>query len=58
MSRSFKEAAVDFIFSDDASIFHAVKDPNRSAEILNHDRTRISEWAYIWKMSFNADPSK
>ena len=28
---------------DDTSIFHVVKDPNTSAEILNHDLTRISE---------------
>ena len=30
-------------FADDTSIFHVVKDPNTSAEILNHDLTRISE---------------
>ena len=28
---------------DDRSIFYVVKDPNTSAEILNHDITRISE---------------
>ena len=43
---------------DDPSMFDVVKDPNTSAEILNHDLTRISEWAYRWKMSFNPDPSK
>ena len=42
---------------DDPSMFDVVKDPNTSAEILNHDLTRISEWAYRWKMSFNPDPS-
>ena len=46
------------LFADDTSIFHVVKDPNTSAEILNHDLTKISEWAYRWKMSFNPDPSK
>ena len=46
------------LFADDKSIFHVVKDLNTSAEILNHDLTRISEWAYRWKMSFNTDPSK
>ena len=45
-------------FADDTSIFHVVKDANISAEILNHDLTRISEWVYRWKMSFNPDPSK
>ena len=33
-------------FADDTSIFHVVKDSNTSAEILNHDLNRISEWAY------------
>ena len=45
------------LFADDTSLFHVVKDPNTSAEILNHDLTRISEWAYRWKRSFNPDPS-
>ena len=45
-------------FEDDTSRILVVKDPNTSAEILNHDLTRISEWAYRWKMSFKADPSK
>ena len=31
------------LFTYDTSILHAVKDPNTSAEILNHDLTRISE---------------
>ena len=31
------------LFVDDTSIFHVVKNPNTSAEILNHDLTRISE---------------
>ena len=38
------------LFADDKSIFHVVKDLNTSAEILNHDLTRISEWAYRWKI--------
>ena len=45
-------------FADDTSIFHFVKDPSTSAEILNHEFTRISEWEYRWKMSFNPDASK
>ena len=44
--------------ADDTPIFHGVKDPNTSAEILNHGLTKISEWAYRGKMSFNPDPSK
>ena len=46
------------LFADDTSTFHVVKYLNTSAEILNHDLTRISEWAYRWKMLFNLDPSK
>ena len=42
------------LFADNASIFHVVKDPNTSAEILNHD---FSEWASRWKMSFDSGPS-
>ena len=38
--------------------FMLLRNPNTSAEILNHDLTRISEWAYRWKMSFKPDPSK
>ena len=30
-------------FADDTSIFHFVKDPSTSAEILNQGLTRISE---------------
>ena len=33
------------LFAEETSIFHVVKDPNTSAEILNHDLTRIAEWA-------------
>ena len=33
-------------FADDTSLFYVLKDPNTSAEISNHDLTRISEWAY------------
>ena len=25
---------------------------------LNEDLTKINDWAYRWKMSFNPDPSK
>ena len=39
------KSAVKF-FAGDTLIFHLVKDPNTSAETLNHDLTRISEWAY------------
>ena len=41
--------SIDKRSADDTSIFHVVKDPNISAENLNHDLTRISESAYRWK---------
>ena len=36
----------------------SLRTPNTSAEILTHDLTKISEWAYRGKMSFKPDPSK
>ena len=35
-----------------------IRTPNTSTEVLNHDLTRIYEWAYRWKTSFKPDPSK
>ena len=35
--------STDKRFADDTSIIHIVKNPNRSAEILNHDLPKISE---------------
>ena len=46
------------IFADDTSLFSLVVDQVQSANTLNSDLLRISEWAYQWKMSFNPDPSK
>ena len=46
-------------FADDTSLFSIVKDPNTSsATELNYDLNLISPWAYLWKMSFNPDPTK
>ena len=46
------------LFADDTSIFSTVYDPNTTADSLNKDLQKISEWAYKWKMSFNPDPTK
>ena len=43
------------LFADDISIFSAVNDANISADELNKDLQKISEWFYRWKMSFNLD---
>lgn len=57
LSENLKSTAK--LFGGNTSIFHVVnKDPNISAEILNHDLTRISEQECKWKMSFNSDPLK
>ena len=46
------------IFADYTALFSAMFDNLISSNILNADRTLISEWAYQWKMSFNPDPLK
>ena len=38
--------------------FSVVHDINTSANYLNHDLEKISEWAFQWKMKFNQDPTK
>ena len=46
------------LFADDTSLFSTVYDPNMSADQLNKDLKKISDWAYKWKMIFNPDFSK
>ena len=46
------------LFADDTSLFSVVHDNNTSAELLNRDLHKISEWAQKWKMPFNPDVSK
>ena len=46
------------LFADDTSLFSVVHNANTTANELNNDLVKISRWAYQWKMSFNADPSK
>ena len=46
------------LFADDTSLFSVVHDKNTSANELNNDLRKISNWAYQWKMSFNPDPFK
>ena len=46
------------LFADDASIFSVVKDHLNSSNKLNEDLSKISQWAYQWKISFNLDVSK
>ena len=46
------------IYADDTSLFSKVQDINRSANELNCDLEKVSNWAYQWKMQFNLDPNK
>ena len=46
------------LFADDTLSFSAVNDSNISANELNKDLQKISEWAYKRKMSFNPDLNK
>ena len=39
-------------------MFSVTHDVNVSARELNDDLRKISNWAFEWKMSFNADVSK
>ena len=45
-------------FADDTFIFSKVQNVNTSAYHLNSDLSKISNWVFQWKMSFNPDPSK
>ena len=40
------------LFADDVSLFSVVDN------VTNRDVSKISEWAFKWKMSFNPDPNK
>ena len=46
------------LFADDTSLFSTVQNVNTSANHLNSDLSKIRNWVYQWKMSFNPDPSK
>ena len=46
------------LFADDTSLFSIVRNPNTTADGLNHDLNLIKQWAFQWKMSFNPEPNK
>ena len=46
------------LFADDASLLPVVHGIDTSANNLNHDLEKISEWAFQWKMKFNPEPAK
>ena len=46
------------LFADDTSLFATVHNINKATNDLNNDLTKITKWAFQWKMSFNPDISK
>ena len=46
------------LFADDTSLFSTVYNATESANLLNEDLKKISEWAFNWKMLFNPDITK
>ena len=46
------------LFAEDTSLFSTVYNLNMSADQLEKDLKKMSEWAYKWKMIFNPDLSK
>lgn len=45
-----------FIFADDTTLFEVVDNPNNSAQLLNKDLYKISQWSDQWLVTMN--PSK
>ena len=46
------------LFADDTFLFSIVLNVDSSASHLSSDLSKISNWAFQWKMNFNPDPSK
>ena len=42
------------LFADDTSLFIIVDDPTEAANVLNDDLSKITRWAGMWLVSFNA----
>ena len=50
--------SISKIFADNTSLFSKIFNINESANDLNTDLEKISQWTYQWKMQFNPDPNK
>ena len=46
------------LLADDTSLFSVIHDSVIMTSELNNDLSRIKQWAFQWKMSFNPDPNK
>ena len=45
-------------FANDVSLYSTVTDEDLSNSHLNNDLSKINDWAYKWKMSFNPNSVK
>ena len=45
----------NLIFADDTSLFIIVENPFEAANIINNDLAKITRWAGMWLVSFNAE---
>ena len=43
------------LFMDDPSLFFVVQNINSITTNLNSDLSKVSDWAFQWKMNFNPD---
>ena len=43
------------LFADDTSLFIIVENPFEAANIINNDLAKITRWAVMWLVSFNAE---
>ena len=46
------------LLADDTSLFATVHNINKATNDLNNNLTKITKWAFQWKMSFNPDISE
>ena len=46
------------LFADDTCLFASANDPAETAEIINRDLAKITEWSRKWKVTFNPSKSK
>ena len=47
-----------FIFADHTALFEVVGNPTSSAELLNNDLNKISEWSDRWLVTMNLSKTK
>ena len=46
------------LFTDDTSLFSVIHASIIATLEINSDLSKIKQWAFQWKMSFNPDPNK